>query len=301
MFPALGLWFLFEKSHLKNKNIFMKSRNLVLFSAAALLVGFSSCKKSASAADEYETTFELSADQGIADNLTQDANDVLNEAAIDQNVMGGRGTETTQTTNTLSCATITVTPASGFPKTMLIDFGTGCTSNNGVARSGKITVVLSDSLRKSGSTAVMTFDNYYVNAYKKEGTITWTNTSTATVKSWQRKVENGKITAPNGNYWLHSGVRDIVQTAGASTPLNLLDDVYSITGNHTVTNAAGSTRTCTVLTALEKKTTCSNIDMGTVKVQGPNHYAIVDFGNGACDNIATISIDGRPSRTFLLR
>ena len=280
----------------------MKAKNIILFSVSAALVGFSSCKKtSTSAIDEYETTFELSADQGIADNLTEDANDVLNEAAIDKNVMGSRGTETAQTTNTLSCATITVTPATGFPKTMLIDFGTGCTSTNGVARTGKITVVLTDSLRKSGSTATMTFDNYYVNGYKKEGTITWTNTSTATVKSWQRVVVNGKITAPNSLYWLHSGTRTLTQTAGSSTPLNLLDDVYLITGNHTVTNAAGKTRTSTIINALEKKTTCTNIDMGTIRVEGPNHYAIIDFGNGTCDNLATISIDGRPSRTFLLR
>ncbi|MEP6676405.1 MAG: hypothetical protein ABJA78_14685 [Ferruginibacter sp.] len=279
----------------------MKTKNLLFLAVSATLVGFSSCKKTSSAVDEYETTFELSADQGIADNLTEDANDVLNEAAVDKNLMGGRGTETAQTTNTLSCAAITVTPATGFPKTMIIDFGTGCTSTNGVARTGKITVVLSDSLRKSGSTATMTFDNYFVNGFKKEGIITWTNTSTVQIKSWQRKVENGKITAPGGNYWLHYGVRDIVQTAGASTPLNLLDDVYSITGNHTVTNAAGKTRTAVILTALEKKATCTNIDMGTVKVQGPNHFATIDFGNGTCDNIATISIDGRPSRTFLLR
>ena len=280
----------------------MKTKNILLLSASAVLIGFSSCKKTdSSAVDEYETTFELATDQGVADNLTEDANDVLNEATVDKNLMGGHTTGTVETTNTLSCATITVTPATGFPKTMVIDFGTGCTSVNGIFRAGKITVVLSDSLRRSGSTAVMTFQNYYVNGFKKEGTITWTNTSTATTKSWQRKVEDGKITSPTGNVWLHYGIRDIVQTAGAATPLNLTDDVYSITGNHTVTNSAGRTRTCTVINALQKKTACNNIDMGTIKVQGPNHFAIIDFGNGTCDNLATISIDGRPSRTFFLR
>lgn len=280
----------------------MKTKQILLLSASAVLIGFSSCKKTnSSASDEYETTFELANDQGIADNLTEDANDVLNEAAADKGLMGGHTTGTFESTNTLSCATLTVTPLNSFPKTITIDFGVGCTSANGVFRAGKITVVLSDSLRKSGSTAVMTFQNYYVNGFKKEGTITWTNTSTSTTKSWQRKVENGKITAPNGNYWLHTGIKDVVQTAGWATPLNLTDDVFSITGNHTVTNSAGVSRTCTVLTALQKKTACNNIDQGTVKVQGPNHFAVIDFGNGNCDNLATISIDGRPARTFFLR
>ncbi len=272
---------------------------LVAFTMVSFAIAFNSCKKKDSAADELETTFELSGDQAIADNLTEDANDVFIEAATDKDLMGGRGPS--GTTGILGCANVTVTPLVGFPKNIVIDFGTGCTSPNGITRSGKINIVLSDSVRNPGSTAVMTFTNYYVSGYKKEGTITWTNTSTANVKSWQRKVENGKITAPNGNYWLHSGIRDVVQTAGVSTPNNLLDDVFSITGNHTVTNSAGRTRTITTLTPLQKKVICANIDMGSIKVQGPNHYAVIDFGNGTCDNIATISIDGRPPRTIILR
>jgi hypothetical protein len=272
---------------------------LVAFTMVSFAIAFNSCKKKDSSPDELETTFELSGDQAIADNLTEDANDVFNEAATEKDLMGGRGPS--GTTGILGCAIVTVTPQVGFPKTIVIDFGTGCTSPRGITRSGKINIVLSDSVRTPGSTAVMTFNNYYVSGYKKEGTITWTNTSTPNTRSWQRKVENGKITAPNGNYWLHSGIRDVVQTAGMNTPNNLLDDVFSITGNHTVTNSAGRTRTITTLTPLQKKVMCDNIDMGTIKVQGPNHYAIIDFGNGTCDNLATISIDGRPARTIILR
>ena len=272
---------------------------LLAFAAGALILSFNSCKKSDATADEFETTFELSGDQAISDNLTQDANDVLNEAASDKNLLGGHGP--TGTSGTLSCATVTVTPLIGFPKNIVIDFGTGCTSANGVTRAGKINIVLSDSVRASGSTAVMTFTNYYVGGYKKEGTVTWTNTSTPGTLSWQRKVENGKITAPNGNYWLHSGTRNVIQTAGVNTPNNLLDDVFSVTGNHSVTNSAGLTRTITTITPLQKKVICNNIDMGSLKVQGPNHYAVIDFGDGTCDNIATLSIDGRPSRTITLR
>lgn len=285
----------------------MKVKKYATLAAAAAVLFLSACKKenSDATAAEFETTFELSGDQAIADNLTEDANDVLNEAAMDRNLMGGRSAEDVTTivgtTGILSCATLTVTPATGFPKTLTIDFGAGCTSANGVTRSGKITVVMSDSLRRPGSTSVMTFTNYFVNGFKKEGTITWTNTSTPGTRSWQRKVENGKITAPGGAYWLHSGIKNVTQTAGVATPLLLLDDVYSITGNHTVTNPAGRTRTGNILDALQKKTACENVDKGRVKIDGPNHYAIIDFGDGTCDKLATISIDGRPARTILLR
>jgi len=244
-----------------------------------------------------ETTFELSGNQAIADNLTQDADDVFMEIAQDNNVAGNFAPQPVE--NIIPCATITITPASGFPKTIVIDFGTSCT-HNGITRSGKINIVLTDSVRRPGSTATMTFTNYFVNLYKVEGTITWTNTSTPGTRSWTRNTQNGKITAPDGRYWLHNGTRYVVQTAGVNTA-TIIDDVFSITGNHSVTNAAGATRDCNVLEALQKKTACSNIDKGKLKVQGPNHYAVIDFGDGTCDNLATISIDGRAPRIIILR
>ena len=273
---------------------------LVAITLVSFAFSFNSCKKN-DAADEMETTFELSGDQAIADNLTEDANDVFMEVAVDNNLAGNFAPEPIISNNIIPCATITITPASGFPKTILIDFGVSCTDQRGNTRSGKIRIVLSDSVRKTNSTAVMTFENYFVNSYKKEGTITWTNTSTPGTRSWTRLTENGKVTAPDNRYWLHSGIRYVVQTAGVNTPMNLLDDIYSITGTHSVTNSSGATRDITVLEALQKKTACHNIDKGILKVQGPNHYATINFGNGTCDNLATISIDGRASRTIVLR
>jgi hypothetical protein len=267
----------------------------------SLAIGFNSCKKADDTAtsDEIETTFELSGDQAIADNLSEDANDLFMMAAVENNVAGNfaPGTETVE--NFIPCATVTVTPLSGFPKTIVIDFGTSCTYM-GVTRSGKINIVVSDSVRRPASTATMTFDNYYVNFYKVEGTILWTNTSTPNTRSWTRQTTGGKITAPDARYWLHSGTKNVTQTAGVNT-INWLDDVFSITGDHTVTNSAGRSRVCTVLEALQKKTACANIDKGKLKVQGPNHYALINFGDGTCDNLATISIDGRPERTIILR
>ena len=278
-------------------------KKLALLAITALVVSLTACKKENSTTTllaEQETTFELSTGQAVADNITEDANSIFMEAAANKNLLGSNS-QTITTTNSLTCATITVTPANGFPKTIVIDFGNGCISANGISHKGKISVVLSDSVRKTGSTAIINFTNYYVNSFKKEGTITWTNTSTATAKGWQRKVANGKITAPDGRYWLHNGVRDAVQIDGANTPNTLLDDIFLITGNHTVTNAAGKTRDCFITEALQKKTVCDNIGAGKLKVQGNDHNAIIDFGNGDCDKLATISIDGGTPRTIILR
>src|SRR5664279_2867569 len=236
---------------------------LIAFAIITFSAGLTSCKKNntgSSSNSEIQTTTELSTDQAVSDNLNADAENVMTEAAVDNNFSGSTPVGVTTTMNLLSCASVTVS-SGAFPKTIVIDFGTGtgCTPTDGVIRSGKINITLSDSLRKSGSTAVMTFTNYYVSGFKKEGTITWANTSQGGIKSWERKCADGKVTAPNGKYWLHSGTQDVTQTAGSSTPHNLLDDVFSTTGSHTVTNAAGKTRTSNITEALEKKVICENI------------------------------------------
>jgi hypothetical protein len=284
---------------------FMKTKQLfTVLTAAILAFSISSCKKtSESAADEIETTFELSTNQAVSDNLTQDDNDVLDEVAANNDLSGTATMGPIITGNILgSCATITITGS--FPaKNIKIDFGTGCTGAYGVVRSGIINIVLTDSLRKTGSTATITYNNYFVNGFKKEGTIIWTNTTVAGsgTPSWRRQVQNGKITAPGGSFWLHTADINISQTAGANTPNNLTDDIFSIAGTRSITNPAGKSRTSTTLTALQKKASCGNIDKGTLQVQGTNHVAVIDFGNGTCDNLATISIDGRTPRTILLR
>lgn len=153
----------------------MKPQKLLPAIALVLSVMFTSCKKDDKTpvqSTEIETTFALSADQAITENLTEDANDVLMQIAEEKNLTGNLTESPTLSSRNFFCATVTVTPQNGFPKTVVIDFGTGCTSPNGITRSGRIRIVISDSLRKPGSTAVMTFDNYYVNNYKKEGTIT---------------------------------------------------------------------------------------------------------------------------------
>jgi hypothetical protein len=278
----------------------------VIMAIFAFAIFATSCKKdkTADTLEEIETTFEASSNQAIADNLSQDASDVMEEASARNSLFGGFNGCGIFITNAWigSCATVTVT--GNFPaKNIKIDFGTGCTSPNGVLRKGIVNVVLTDSLRNSGSKATLSFDNYFVNGFKKEGTIVRTNTTVvgSNIRSHNRTVTGGKITAPSGRYWLHTANIDITQTEGNATPCNITDDVYLLSGTRSTTNDAGKTRTGTTQTSLQKKTTCSNIDQGILKVQGPNHFALIDFGNGTCDNQATISIDGRPARTITLR
>ena len=278
----------------------MKLKKIFALLSLPSIFFFASCQKDETEPDpEIETTFKLTENQAVSESINDDATVIFFDASVSSGFYRLNGQ--TETTGILSCATVTVTPQNTFPKTITIDFGNGCNSVDGISRKGKINITLSDYVHNAGATAVMTFDNYYTVGFKVEGTITWTNTSTPNSISWTRQITNGRVMEPlGGYYWTHEGTKSVSQIAGASTPTNLLDDVYSVTGSHTVTNPAGKTRTVTILEALEKKTTCHNVSKGKMKIQATSHFAILDYGDGTCDNIVTITIDGNPPRTILL-
>ncbi len=200
-----------------------------------------------------------------------------------------------------ACTIVTINPSdvSTYPKTVTLDFGTGCTSWYGVTRSGTITFVFSDHFKNPNANVTATFTNYKVAGYKLEGSYSVTNKSSlANGVMFTSSVTNGKVTYPDGTTWYsYSGNKTIKQTAGLGSS-NYNDYVFSITGSHSYASYTGKTLTDSVTTVLVKQVACKNIVSGVVAftynglVKGT-----LDYGNGTCDSLATINI-GSFSKTI---
>ncbi len=251
-----------------------------------IVISFVSCSK-----DEEKTVENVDSEM-VSANITTDFISELDfNAGID--VASNNSSYSNKSINEVSaipaCATITVnnTTPGVFPKIFTIDFGTGCTQN-GITRSGILTITLSGYVMNNGSTMTIERSNYYVNLRKIEGTIVYTNeTTNVSIPQWTRTVTNGKITFLNGAVFTHSGTRTVRQTAGVSTVI-LGDNIYEvISGTHTVNRPNGSTLTSTVVEPLIKKYACNYISKGQLNLQGTVLNGILDYGNNECDNLAT--------------
>jgi hypothetical protein len=297
----------------------MQIKRILLTSATALMLfGFSACKKSSSNSTnetaEKEAAIQASKDGAESDAFTEDANGNFEDAAAST---GNLGNSKVEASNLPGCVQVSVT--GNFPNRVItMDFGTGCTDLHGVTRRGKIVTTLTDTLRRPGSIATMTFVDYYVSPggqfsgeFHHEGTVKWTNTTTGVpgtitfARSWTREAINVKTTAPDGHYIVRNGTKTVVQTGGYSTPIDRSDDVFSIIGNHTITTSNGRTFLNTITTALEKKNSCRWIDQGVASIvrtnaTGNSHTVVLDYGAGTCDNLATVSIDGGAATTITL-
>jgi hypothetical protein len=283
--------------------------------ALAAVISLASCKKDLTSNNSNESNAaSLSDSSTAADNIY---NDVLNNAFVGfsdnasvwnaSNPRSGRtttlSTEAVNTTN-LGCAIYTIddTVPGQYPKTLTLDFGIGCTSADGILRKGKIIYVFTKPLFSPGDTTSVTFNQYVVNGFGLQGTYSIINNSSQLNGiSFITQVTNGIITYPNATNYHYSHHRTFTMTAGSSTPYDITDDVYSITGNSSFSTADGSSLVFNITTPLVKAVSCHNISKGVVSIVYDQAVSgTIDFGDGTCDNLATVTV-GSVHRTIILR
>jgi len=175
-------------------------------------------------------------------------------------------------------------------KKITVDFGDGCTSINGTIRKGIINLSYTGNLLFTGAKITTTFDGYEVNGLKVEGTRTMTNKGvdleTNTVKL-EVKIQDGKVTWPDATYvtLTSNQMRDInfgaqggYEAAVKGTAAGISRGGFAYTSS--ITDAVRYTKSC-----IESGVTVPL--SGIVVFQFRGIEASVDYGDGACDKMAT--------------
>lgn len=191
-----------------------------------------------------------------------------------------------------------------FPRKVIIDFGTGCLGRDGRMRSGKIVTVYTGPLLIPGSMATTEFVNHKVDSVSVEGMHRIKNTTGSTPGSNFREFTieaiNMKLTKPNGNYSKWSGIRKRTQVEGNGTPIHV-DDMFKIEGHSHGQVKHGNlifNWRSEITEPLYRKFICRWVQKGIVKTwretlpSGSPWIAILNYGNGTCDNQATLTING---------
>jgi hypothetical protein len=280
----------------------MKTKAILMITAIAVFTLFS-CIKLKELIESASTDL---ADDDAVTNVAFD--DVFNTVDVAtntmENLMGLKGTFLSEVVLADSCPTITVTnPTAGtWPKTITINYGAGCTGFYGSTRSGKITIVVTEKRSVVGATRTVTFDNYYFNGNKIEGThILTTMPLNGSHPVFSVKLTGGKMTLPGGKTIERAFDHQREWTVGYTTPKNVWDDEYLITGTATGKGINGNAYTNTILTALHWTRVCEFIVSGTIKFERTGVEPVVlDYGTGTCDNKATLT-RGANTKEILLK
>lgn len=261
---------------------------LLIFTAASL--SMTSCKK-----DDEDSDTSAASDNALAESTYQDATNIADEAG-GGSVSNYRIGESDGILTT--CATVTRDSVNhADPDTIHVNFGTtNCTGNDGRNRRGEILIIYTGHYRDSASTWTITFNNYYVNDNQVLGTKTVTNEghNSAGHLVYNISVNGSIVLANNGGTITWNSQRQREWISGESTP-TWGDDVYSVTGSASGTGANGNSYTVQITSPLIRNMALGcrrHFVQGTFELTPSNKpMRTVDFGTGACDDIATVTIN----------
>lgn len=191
------------------------------------------------------------------------------------------------------CPSITANLIAPYPLVINLDWGTGCTgAEDGITRSGKITVSLSGKMNELNSVATFTFTDFVSEGNKITGVHKITYMGLNTSNNWPRYAvfTEARIEFPDKKFITYSAEYIRLQSEGSATT-SLTDDVWRIEGTSKGTTREGVAWTASYPSAVTKKMSCKWFSSGSVLITPAGGLPrTINFGDGTCDNKATLKI-----------
>lgn len=279
----------------------MKTKFFLMITASVLMT-FTSCRKELSTLEQ--SSIDLADDDAVSEAVFEDVFSSIDNATIMLDDAMKNGDAKSAFLVDDSCPTISVLhPSTGiWPKIITIDYGTGCTGFYGNTRAGKIILNVTGPRRIEGSKRTVTFDNYYFNSIKVEGTKVFENLGLNDHDNFviSVKFSGGKLILPDGKTMEREAEDKREWIAGFITG-NKWDDECLVTGSASGKNADGISYIRTIESALQWKRVCAFVVSGVVRIEkeGAEPFKL-DYGTGECDNKAVVTRGGE-SKEILLR
>ena len=281
----------------------MKTRILGIALTALLFVSlFMACNKKEDTQNISDTEITTELTDNYEDALIENVNDDTDQdlLSLDQS-----GYQLNKAGDVCKIITVNHPDSTNFPKEITIDYGTGCTvvvNGDSITRKGIIKIVITGRYFKEGTTKTITFDNFYVNDVKVEGTRTITSLGKNAEGnySWKNTLVGGKLIYSDGTIVTRETNRTRTLYTN-STPAILSDDYFLVEGTVSGINYKGETYKREIVTPLRKNRDCRFFSSGVIKItRNETDIATLDFGDGTCDRTATITKNGE-TKTIQLK
>jgi hypothetical protein len=273
----------------------MKRMKISLMTAlvlALVVLSFSSCKKD-DKTDSTQKATTVDNNSALAERTFKDLGSITDKAMNNGKAMMKSGITFKQSENT--CMTITLN-LQVIPNVLTIDFGTSnCLCEDGQYRRGKIIVTYSQGIGDSLTSLTTNLENYFVNDNQILGTrvVTYNGHNTSGHINWDETVNGSIILANNGGTITYQSAFNFEMIEGESTPFVVDDNVFSITGSASGTTITGQAFSNVITSPLVYKVACTYAVSGVIEITPAGEpVRVLDYGNGECDNLATIVVNG---------
>ena len=185
------------------------------------------------------------------------------------------------------------TASAGYPITITVQYGASTLTQQRRQISGTVILVISGAKDTDGSTRTITYKDCKIDSIGINGTITETFNGNNTTTRKMTMNSDATFTLPDGTVINRIGfdVRDWIK--GLDTPTTPEDDMIQITGTINVTSSTGDKYLRDITTPLIRLGDCNYPVQGIIQYsQNGAVIAEVNYGDGTCDNAATLTTNG---------
>ncbi|MCW5520111.1 hypothetical protein J1N09_09695 [Aureitalea sp. L0-47] len=189
-----------------------------------------------------------------------------------------------------NCVTITISTENGVTFVTL-DFGFGCELQNGAVVSGIVNITYGP-IQNGTRTMTYTLENFSWNNKDVAGGATIFRERSNAAGNPQSTVHADlQISYPGGLIIQKDGtrVREWIEGFGTGS---WLDNVWLVTGNRDVVSNTGFSHSGVITEALRREATCPHFVSGIVEITRNGDQGTLNFGDGSCDNIAILTVNG---------
>jgi hypothetical protein len=278
----------------------MKTKFL-LFVSMLSIAFFISCSSNETV-DVTATSKTISADDAVVNSEIDASVDDVSVIVEDQfSIEQSAGAKTSAPIKRMlpPCASVTRDLANDI-YTKTIDFGTvGCAMPNGNILKGKIIISFSKNSTTPTKTISYTLEGFYHNGSLIEGSKTITrelekSDLLADIHPITTHAIELKITKSYGKVYTRIGTRVREMVGGFETIGDWEDNVFKVWGSNITTFPNGSKYSSTIKTPLLITASCKMPFPvnGIVDINKNDVLATLDYGNGECDNLATMTTNG---------
>ncbi len=278
---------------MKRISFFTPSRHLLVI-ATALAFTFSACRPD-QVDNIADDEINLAVTESVMEATYDETDDIAMEAMERTDATAEARTWQTEDMFTNGpCVTIT---HDSVAKTILVDFGTGCLGPDGKTRAGQVFVTYTKRLYHPGAVLTVELIGYSVDSLALEGTKTITNVSPNFQSNitLQKTLAGGKVTWPDGTFATREFTRTSTWVRAARPAL----DEFHVDGVASIQRRNGNLYSSTVIETLIWKRKCLRLGIGipaegtTVIKRNGKPDLTIDFGDGTCDHLVTLSIPGK--------
>jgi len=202
-----------------------------------------------------------------------------------------------------NCVTVTVS-SSSFPKEIVIEYLKGC-SNHRHDRSGKVIINLSDTISNAGAVQTIKYQDFYIDTIKVDLNATLKNLGKNPSGNWVIEKEYEQTITKGDEVAVRKNKETLEWISGFETAVRS-DNVFYLSGSGSIIINDEAKYARNITTPLLYDASCEFIKSGIVELTRKGNVITIDYGDGTCDDKATVTTDGTteeislPSHRFKL-